>query len=102
MDDPQPLASEREFLPLTDSLASRIRWRACDYAALFSAELELMLSHGTALGFEPASGLPEIRSAIRLLNCEPGPCGSYVASSGAGNPEPSASRRSLRPQAREH
>jgi hypothetical protein len=34
---------EREFLPLTDSLASRIRWRLCDYEAMLRAEVALLM-----------------------------------------------------------
>lgn len=68
--------SEREFLPFTDSLASRIRWRACDYAALISAELDLILrlDSGYAGGAsEPRAGrrspgAPMLASEIRLLN----------------------------------
>jgi hypothetical protein len=37
------IEAEHEFVPLTDSLASRIRWRACDYASIIAAELELIL-----------------------------------------------------------
>jgi hypothetical protein len=70
MDEPQSLGADREFLPLTDSLASRIRWRACDYADLFSAELELMLSCGVLGGASLISGLPELRSGIRLFKCD--------------------------------
>ena len=36
---------DREFLPLTDSLASRIRWRLCDYEAMLRAEVELLLDN---------------------------------------------------------
>lgn len=36
--------AEREFLPLTDSLASTIRWRYQDYEAMLRAEVDLMLS----------------------------------------------------------
>jgi hypothetical protein len=34
----------QEFDPLTDSLASRVRWRVSDYAAIFRAEIDLMLA----------------------------------------------------------
>jgi hypothetical protein len=37
--------SEREMVPLTDSLASAIRWRYGDYEAMLRAEVDLML-HG--------------------------------------------------------
>jgi hypothetical protein len=37
-------ARERELLPLTDSLSSRVRWRVCDYEAIFKAEIDLMLN----------------------------------------------------------
>jgi hypothetical protein len=69
-----------EFLPLTDSLASRIRWRTCDYASLFSAELDLMIMASRSAGAaNPSAGLSgaahEFHSAIRLLkrSCEPAP-----------------------------
>jgi hypothetical protein len=32
-----------EFSPLTDSLASRIRWRLSDYEALLRAQVEALL-----------------------------------------------------------
>lgn len=35
---------ERELLPLTDSLSSRVRWRVRDYEAIFKAEIDLMLN----------------------------------------------------------
>ena len=33
----------KEISPLTDSLASRIRWRLCDYEAMLRAQVELLL-----------------------------------------------------------
>jgi len=44
---------DREFLPLTDSLASRIRWRLCDYEAILRAEVELMLDNDHDRPFAP-------------------------------------------------
>lgn len=89
MDEPQPPGAEREFLPLTDSLASRIRWRACDYASLFSAELELMLSSSLLAGPD-RKGRPELQSSIRLFQCircpSPTRCESGGESRGAPAP----------------
>ncbi len=70
MDHGSRIADQQEFLPLTDSLASRIRWRACDYAALISAEFELMVAAGPAS--ERSRGPvrcrePALQSEIRLL-----------------------------------
>ncbi len=70
MDHGSTIAEEQEFLPLTDSLASRIRWRTCDYAALISAELELILaaSPNAERGRLPAPAEPpSLQSEIRLL-----------------------------------
>ncbi len=46
-----------EFLPLTNSLVSRIRWRLSDYEALLRAQVELLLDdeNGEASKEIPAS-----------------------------------------------
>jgi hypothetical protein len=38
------LHRKQELLPLTDSLASRIRWRYGDYEAMLRAEVALLLA----------------------------------------------------------
>jgi hypothetical protein len=38
------LHRKEELLPLTDSLASRIRWRYGDYEAMLRAEVALLLA----------------------------------------------------------
>lgn len=49
-------ARDRELLPLTDSLSSRVRWRVCDYEAIFKAEINLMLS-GVGPGADDDRGI---------------------------------------------
>lgn len=92
MDEPQPPGAEHEFLPLTDSLVSRIRWRACDYASLFSAELELMLTSSHVAGPE-RKGRPELLSSIRLFNGIPAP--SPARPENAAEPRGAPTQRSL-------
>jgi hypothetical protein len=36
--------TRQEFDPLTDSLASRVRWRVSDYEEIFRAEIDLLLA----------------------------------------------------------
>ena len=36
--------SAQELHPLTDSLASRVRWRVSDYEAIVRAEIDLLLA----------------------------------------------------------
>ena len=45
----------QELLPLTDSLASRIRWRFCDYEAMVRAEVALLLRTREEDGIQPRS-----------------------------------------------
>jgi hypothetical protein len=55
---------EREFLPLTDSLASRIRWRLCDYEAMLRAEVALlMLDNDEHPGTPARPGAPNAPAA---------------------------------------
>jgi hypothetical protein len=42
------LHRKQELLPLTDSLASRIRWRYEDYEAMLRAEVALLLGSQNA------------------------------------------------------
>ncbi|MBN1238994.1 MAG: hypothetical protein JXB36_10860 [Gammaproteobacteria bacterium] len=44
MDQIEPRRTAQELDPLTDSLASRVRWRVSDYAAIFRAQIHLLLA----------------------------------------------------------
>lgn len=48
-----PRKVARELNPLTDSLASRVRWRISDYAAIFRAEVDLLLAAEAAENGRP-------------------------------------------------
>ncbi len=50
----------RELSPLTDSLASCIRWRLCDYEAMLRGEVELLLDPST-IAASRAHGKAETR-----------------------------------------
>jgi hypothetical protein len=41
-------SEQQELHPLTDSLSSRVRWRVSDYAAIFRAQIDLMLAAESA------------------------------------------------------
>ena len=49
----EPRRTAQELDPLTDSLASRVRWRVSDYAAIFRAQIDLLLAAEAAESKRP-------------------------------------------------